>query len=206
MKKFPYKIVLGSQSPRRKELLAALNLKFTVKLINSGEETYPQSLAKEDIPSYLAIKKALAYKGSLEEDELLITADTVVVLGDKVLGKPCSKEDAFQMLEALSGKQHSVITGVVFMLASGKGTFVSAKSDVTFSTILREEISFYVENFKPFDKAGSYGIQEWLGYAKVTRIDGSFYNIMGLPTDLVHEVLAKWLDKEKELVSLTLDF
>ena len=180
------KILLGSNSPRRKELLQSLGFDFEVISINCNE-IYPDHLEVKNIASYLSELKANAYR-NLEKNEILLTADTVVTFEGKVLGKPKNREEAVEMLHHLSGKSHQVYTAVSFK-SSEKIITKTDVADVEFSEITDQEINFYIENYHPFDKAGSYGIQEWLGMAKISKINGSFYTIMGLPTHLVYETL-----------------
>ena len=180
------KILLGSNSPRRKELLQSLGFDFEVVSINC-DEVFPENLSVENIAGYLSELKANAYR-TLEENEVLLTADTIVTFEGKVLGKPKNKEEAIEMLSHLSGKTHQVYTGITFKTAE-KTIKKTDVADVVFAEISDEEIDFYIKNYQPFDKAGSYGIQEWLGMAKISRINGSFYTIMGLPTHLVYETL-----------------
>ena len=180
------KILLGSNSPRRKELLQNLGFDFEVVSINC-DEIFPDNLEVKNIASYLSELKANAYI-NLEENEILLTADTVVTFEGKVLGKPKNREEAIEMLSHLSGKTHQVYTGISFKTTEKIITKTDV-ADVEFSKITDEEIAFYIKNYQPFDKAGSYGIQEWLGMAKISRINGSFYTIMGLPTHLVYETL-----------------
>ncbi|MDH8702415.1 septum formation protein [Dysgonomonadaceae bacterium PH5-43] len=186
-----YKIILGSNSPRRKELLAGLDIPFEVKAMPDVDESYPPSLWKEEIPVYLSKIKADAYKEFLDNDTLLITADTVVWLSDKVYGKPESKEDAKEMLTTLSGKTHEVITGVC-LTSKTKQTSFYATSLVRFAELDDEEIEYYIEKYKPYDKAGSYGIQEWIGYIGVESLEGSFFNVMGLPVRKLYKYLKEW--------------
>lgn len=186
-----YKIVLGSNSPRRRELLAGLDIDFEVRTIQGIDESYPAGLKEEDVPVYIARKKANAYKSSMAADELLITADTVVWTFDKIWGKPKDREDAISMLQTLSDHVHEVITGVCVATKDRQVDF-SVFSAVSFSKLDEEEISYYVDKYKPFDKAGSYGIQEWIGYVGVESINGSFYNVMGLPVQRLYQELKKW--------------
>ncbi|HIC8644206.1 Maf family nucleotide pyrophosphatase [Elizabethkingia meningoseptica] len=180
------KILLASQSPRRKELLTALGYEFnTVKI--DCEEIYPESLPVTEIPAYLAELKANAYP-DLQQDEILITADTIVVQDNEVLGKPKGEEEAAEMLKKLSGKTHQVITAV--RISSTEKYFIQTDiAEVEMEDISDEEIDLYIRNFKPLDKAGAYGIQEWMGMAKIKNINGSFYTIMGLPTHIVYKGL-----------------
>lgn len=186
-----YKLILGSQSPRRKELLAGLDLDFEVRVLPDIDESYPETLPADEVPAYISEKKAAAYLGSLAEDELLITADTIVWTYETIIGKPKSREDAIAMLELLAGKDHEVITGVCLTTRKKTVTF-SAGSIVHFAPLEKAEIEYYVDKYKPFDKAGSYGIQEWIGYVGVESIKGSFYNVMGLPVRKLYEQLRKF--------------
>jgi len=183
-----YKIILASQSPRRQELLKGLHLDFTVKLIDV-EENYPREIVGVDIPMFLAEKKANAYH--IDDETLLITADTIVWHEGKVLGKPTDKNEAKQMLKQLSGKTHQVITGVCITTTRKRKTF-HVISEVRFSSLNEAEIDFYLENYKPYDKAGSYGVQEWIGYIGVEHINGSYFNVMGLPIQRLYNELKRW--------------
>ena len=180
------KILLGSNSPRRKELLQNLGFDFEVFSINC-DEIYPENLEVEKIASFLSELKANAFR-NLEASEILLTADTIVTFENKVLGKPKNREEAVEMLSHLSGKTHQVYTGVSFK-TSEKIITKTDVAEVEFTEISNDEMDFYIKKYQPFDKAGSYGIQEWLGMAKISRINGSFYTIMGLPTHLVYKTL-----------------
>ena len=180
------KILLASNSPRRKELLQNLGFDFQVVSIDC-DEIYPENLAVEKIAEYLSELKANSY-GKLEKDEVLITADTIVALENEVLGKPKNSEEGKEMLRKLSGKTHQVYTGLT-LRNSEKIISATDVSSVEIDHLTEDEINFYLEKFKPFDKAGSYGIQEWFGMAKVKNISGSFYSIMGLPTHLIYSLL-----------------
>ena len=185
----PYKkIILASKSPRRRELLAGLDLDFEVKVIPGIAENYPDSLPSERIPQYIAAEKAEAYKGSIAPDEVLITADTVVILNDEIMGKPKDDAQAREMLHKLSGKTHQVTTGVCLTTVSSQKQF-HVMSHVTFKLLSDDEIDYYVSHYHPLDKAGAYGIQEWIGYVGVTRLEGSFFNVMGLPVQRIWEEL-----------------
>ena len=185
-----YKIVLGSNSPRRRELLAGLDIDFEVQTIPGIDESFPETLRPDEVPVYIAKKKAEAYIPSMPADELLITADTIVWTFCEILGKPKDREDAIAMLRKLSGRVHEVITGVCITTKEKTVSF-SASSAVCFAGLDEEEIIYYVDKYRPFDKAGSYGIQEWIGYVAVEAINGSFYNVMGLP---IHQLYAKLRD------------
>lgn len=186
-----YKIILASNSPRRKELLAGLDVDFEVRVIKGIDESYPDSLPTTDIAEYISRKKANAYLHQLAADELLITADTIVVLGSEVMGKPHDETDACRMLRELSGQTHQVITGVTLATTVRQQSF-SVVTDVTFKSFTDEEIDYYVSHYKPFDKAGAYGIQEWLGYIGVTALRGSYFNVMGLPVQRIYEALRQF--------------
>lgn len=180
------KILLASNSPRRKELLSSLGYEFDVVKIDC-DEVYPQNLKVEEIAAYLSELKSRAFE-NLAKDEVLITADTIVAFGNEVLGKPKNKEEGKAMLQNLSGKTHQVYTGIT-LRNSEKMISKTDVSSVEIDHLTEEEINFYLENYRPFDKAGSYGIQEWFGMAKVKNISGSFYSIMGLPTHLIYSLL-----------------
>ena len=186
-----YHIILGSNSPRRRELLAGLDLDFEVKVIPGLEEHYPATLQPEEIPVFLAQQKAAAYIPTLPEKTLLITADTIVWNRNEVIGKPKNREDAIQMLQSLSGHEHHVVTGVCLTTTEKQKAF-SVISAVKFATLTNEEIGYYVDKYQPFDKAGAYGIQEWIGYVGVENINGSFYNVMGLPVQRLYQELKKF--------------
>lgn len=183
-----YQIILASNSPRRKELMSGLGVDYVVKTLPDVDESYPDSLQGGDIPEFIACKKAGAYRSILQPGELLITADTIVWLDGKVLGKPQGREGAVEMLRALSGKKHQVFTGVCLTTTEWQKSFTAA-SDVLFDELSDEEITYYVDRYQPMDKAGAYGVQEWIGYIGVHSISGSFYNIMGLPIQKLYKVL-----------------
>jgi septum formation protein len=180
------KIILSSASPRRKELLAGLGIPFEVRVIKGISETYPTNISVEEVPQYIAAEKAQAYQ--VAPDELVITADTVVVLGDEVLGKPKDAAEASHMLHELSGRTHRVITGVCLTTSEEQRRF-SVSTEVTFKSLTDKEIDYYITHYKPFDKAGAYGIQEWIGYIGVTSIKGSYFNVMGLPVQRIYQEL-----------------
>lgn len=182
-----YKIILASGSPRRHQLMRDAGFDFEVRL-KPTEEIYPEDLSPEQIPEYLSRLKAAAFKEDLQADELLVTADTIVCLGAKVLGKPKNREHAIEMLQRLSGQKHTVVTGVCLTTTLKQQTF-SAFTDVYFKVLTEDEIIYYIDRYRPFDKAGAYGIQEWIGYVGIERIDGSFYNVMGLPVQKLYETL-----------------
>lgn len=183
-----YRLILASASPRRRELLASCDLNFTLADKFECEECYPADLVTERVAEYLSQLKSNAYPHALGEKDILLTADTIVILGDRILGKPHSEAEAVEMIASLSGATHKVITGVTLRTADQTFTF-SAESLVTFRTIDEEEIRYYVEKYRPLDKAGAYGIQEWIGYTAIERIEGSFYNVMGLPVQRLYTAL-----------------
>lgn len=182
-----YKIVLASQSPRRQQLLNELNIDFTID-VPMVDEQYPQYLVHEQIPIYLAELKANAFAPHLYDNKLIITADTIVWADEKVLGKPKNHNDAVKMLNTLSGNRHIVYTGVCLKSKNKQVSFY-ASTEVYFKNLLDSEIDYYVTNFKPFDKAGAYGIQEWIGYIGVEKINGSYFNVMGLPIQRLYTEL-----------------
>lgn len=186
-----YKIILASNSPRRKELLGGLGLSFEVKTMPGIDESYPETLRGEEIPKYISAKKAEAYRDVMGDDEMYITADTIVYDADEVLGKPQSREDVIRMLRQLSGHYHDVITGVSIVTKEKTVQFAST-SKVFFSDLTDEEIEYYVDNYRPYDKAGAYGIQEWIGFVGVSRIEGSYFNVMGLPVQRLFTELKKF--------------
>ena len=183
-----WKIVLASNSPRRKELLGGLDIPFEVRVLDGIDESYPHDLPTREIAGYISKKKADAYQVTMADDELIFTADTIVVLGEEVMGKPVDEEDARRMLHALSGRTHQVITGVSLTTRERQVCF-SVETDVTFKTLTDEEIHYYITHYRPFDKAGAYGIQEWIGYIGVTGMNGSYFNVMGLPVQRIYEAL-----------------
>ena len=183
-----YHIILASNSPRRRELLAGLDLDFEVRVLPDIAESYPADLPVNEIAQYIAAEKAAAYLPSISSDDLVITADTIVVVGNEVLGKPKDETDARRMLNAISGRTHQVITGVCLTTIECQRQF-SVSTDVTFKTLTEEEISYYISKYKPYDKAGAYGIQEWIGYVGVTRLEGSYFNVMGLPVQRIYSEL-----------------
>lgn len=185
-----YHIILASNSPRRRELLSGLGIDYEVKILPGIDESYPENLTGEEIPMYIAREKADAYRPSIKPDELIITADTIVCLEGQVLGKPKDEADACRMLRLLSGRTHQVITGVCITAAEMQRTF-AATTDVTFDTLSEEEITHYVNNYRPMDKAGAYGVQEWIGFIGVTRLEGSYFNVMGLPIQRLYKELKR---------------
>lgn len=196
LKPIPYKIILASNSPRRRELLAGLGLDFEVHVIKGISEAYPKDLPVEEIPQFIAREKASAYE--VKPNELVITADTVVVVDDAnqgsvVLGKPHDTNEARHMLHAISGKTHRVITGVCLTTHNDQRLF-GVTTEVTFRKLTDDEIDYYISNYRPFDKAGAYGIQEWIGYIGVTGINGSYFNVMGLPVQRIWQELQLMCD------------
>ena len=181
-----YHVVLASNSPRRRELLAGLGIDFEVRVLPGIDESYPENLLVVDIAQYIATKKAAAYDVAV--DELLITADTVVIVDDLVLGKPHNTDEASSMLHLLSGRTHQVVTGVCLRTRSCEHSF-AVTTDVAFKVLTEEEIMHYVSVYKPFDKAGAYGIQEWIGFIGVTGLHGSYFNVMGLPVQRIYTEL-----------------
>lgn len=183
-----YKLILASNSPRRRELLAGLDVDFDVFVLDGIDESYPQDLKSTDVALYIARKKAEAYKQIIAQDALVITADTVVVVDNRILGKPHDEAEAMEMLREISGRTHLVITGVC-LTTQEKQVGFSVETEVTFKSLSDAEIEHYVTKYKPYDKAGAYGIQEWIGYVGVTSLKGSYYNVMGLPVQRIYEEL-----------------
>ena len=187
-----YRLILASKSPRRQELLKGLDLDFTIQTIDV-EENYDEHLQKEAIPIFLASSKANAAINTLKEKDILITADTIVWADNKAFNKPKDKQEAIAMLRALSGSTHSVITAVQLTSTQKSHSFFS-ETEVHFSTLFEEEINYYVEHYRPFDKAGAYGIQEWIGYIGIKKISGSYFNVMGLPVHQLYAALKIFVD------------
>ena len=185
-----YKVVLASNSPRRKELLSGLGIDYEVKTLPDIDESFPEGLTEVETATYIARAKADVYRNIMQSDELIITADTIVWLDGEVMGKPLDGEDARRMLRALSGKTHQVITGVCLTTIDSQKAFATV-TDVTFCHLSEEEIGYYVERYRPMDKAGSYGIQEWIGFVGVESISGSYFNVMGLPIQRLYTELKK---------------
>ena len=183
-----YNIILASNSPRRKELLSRLGVPFEVRVLKDIDESYPEATPVSEVAQYIAGKKADVYRLVMGDDELIITADTVVIVGNEILGKPADADDAARMLRALSGRTHQVTTGVC-MVAKDQDRRFSVTTDVTFKQLTDEEINYYIQTYKPYDKAGAYGIQEWIGCIGVTGLSGSYYNVMGLPIQRIYQVL-----------------
>lgn len=186
-----YQIILGSNSPRRKELLGGLDIDFEVKALPDIDESYPEELDPDAVPEYIARKKAMAYKEQMDDDALLITADTIVWTFKEILGKPKDYADAVRMLQTLSDKVHEVITGVCITTKEKQVSF-SVSSAVAFDKFSDEEIAYYLNKYKPYDKAGAYGVQEWIGCIGVEAINGSFFTIMGLPVQRLYKALKEF--------------
>ena len=185
------RIILASRSPRRQQLLRELGLKFDV-VIKEYTETYPEGLDGEEIARYVAHEKAISFKNEISDNEIVITADTIVWCNNKVLGKPLNSEDAIRILKEISGTTHEVITGVSLLSSSKEVTF-SVSTKVTFETLSGEEIRYYVDKFRPYDKAGAYGIQEWIGIIACSHIEGSYFNVVGLPAQRLYKELQSFI-------------
>lgn len=183
-----YKVVLASKSPRRKELLGMLDIPFEIRVKDGIDESYPADMPAVEVPEFLSRLKGKAYAEDIKGNEMVITADTVVILDGKIYGKPHSEEGAVDMLMELQGRTHTVASGVCVATKEKIVSFTTT-TEVTFAPLTREEAKWYVEKYRPLDKAGAYGIQEWIGCAAVARIDGSFYNVMGLPVHQLYNVL-----------------
>lgn len=192
IEEYGVELILASQSPRRSQLIEGANIPFQLADNYSVDEVYPLDIPSNMVPLYLAELKSNAYPNALNDNQILITADTIVILDGRVLGKPAGRDDAIAMLEALSGNMHEVVTGVTIRNNQVLKSF-SALSRVFFRQLTREEILYYIDNFRPFDKAGSYGIQEWIGYVGIEKIEGSFYNVMGLPIQKLYVELTKFI-------------
>ena len=186
-----YRIILASASPRRKELLSKLDIDFTVKVLHDVDESFPTSLPVVQVPQYISRKKADAYRQEMQENDMVITADTVVAVGRRILGKPKSAEEARVMLKLLSDRYHRVVTGVTIMTAKRTETFATV-SRVRFTRLNDEGIDYYISKYKPFDKAGAYGIQEWIGMVGITELNGSYFNVMGLPVQRLYAKLKEF--------------
>ena len=186
-----YRIILASASPRRKELLSKLDIDFTVKTLYDVDESFPASLPVVQVPQYISRKKADAYRQEMQENDMVITADTVVAVGRRILGKPKSAEEARVMLKLLSDRYHRVVTGVTIMTAKRTETFATVIR-VRFTSLNDEEIDYYISKYKPFDKAGAYGIQEWIGMVGITELNGSYFNVMGLPVQRLYAKLKEF--------------
>jgi septum formation protein len=188
-----HNLILASRSPRRQVLLAGLDLSFEIKVKNT-KEIYPSDMPIDEVPEYLSKLKATAFDiNKLNDNDIVITADTIVVLDGKIIGKPKSKSEAKKILQSLSGHNHTVITGVCLTSNKNQITF-SSSSEVFFRELSKNDIDYYVDEYSPMDKAGAYGIQEWIGYIAIEKIEGSFYNVMGLPTQILYEELIKFIE------------
>lgn len=187
-------LVLASKSPRRQQLLRELELSFEVRLNGETDECYPAGLSITEIPMFLARKKAEPLMGTLQSNEILITSDTIVWCKNEVIGKPLDRDDAIKTLNKLSGDKHVVITGVC-LSTTIRSTCFHVETDVYFRKLTQEEICYYVDRYKPYDKAGAYGVQEWIGYVGVERIEGSYFNVMGLPVQRLYTELEKFIDQ-----------
>lgn len=189
-KTIPWNIILASKSPRRQNLLKELGFDFEIKT-KEIEEIYPPELQRKDVAVFLSELKASAFVKDLEDNDLIITSDTIVCLKDEIIGKPIDREDAVCMLGKLSGNKHEVITAVTLLSKEKQYTFYDV-TEVSFKTLTTQEIEFYIDNYQPFDKAGSYGIQEWIGFIGIEKINGSYFNVMGLPVKRVYDELLRF--------------
>ena len=195
-----YKITLASASPRRRELLAGLDIEFTVECSKDEKEVYSEDLPWNEVPAFLALHKSESFHRPLETNEILITADTLVFLASEggkmqILGKPRDYADASRVLGLLSGHTHQVLTGVCLRDASGRRRTFTASTAVTFDSLSEEEIEYYIKNYHPYDKAGAYGVQEWIGFAGISKIEGSYYNVMGLPVRMLYRELQEFVKR-----------
>ena len=186
-------IILASGSPRRRELLSAMDIPFTVDTGNTFDESWPSDTPHEKVPELMAEGKSFGFHRELADNEILVTSDTMVLCGTEILGKPKDRDDAIRMLKVLSGRGHQVITAVTLRDREKKKTF-SVTSNVFFKELSDSEITYYLDTYKPYDKAGAYGIQEWIGYIGISRLEGSFYNVMGFPASRFYEELKAFLD------------
>ena len=183
-------IILASKSPRRQDLLKGLDIEFSIQT-KDIEELYPEDMPSQEVPAYLSKLKASAFEQELSENDILITSDTIVILGDEILEKPKSEKEAKEMIAKMSGKTHTVVTGVA-ITSSSKQVVFSDHTQVTFCDLSAEEITYYIEKYQPFDKAGSYGVQEWIGYVAIHKLEGSYFTVMGLPLHRLYEELKKF--------------
>lgn len=190
----PFNLILASASPRRRELLANSGLKFTLAEKFNCPEEFSEELAVDEVAAYLARCKSHAYPKELQQNDILLTADTVVIVDNTILGKPANREEAIKMLSTLSGRTHSVVTGVALRMTD-RIHFFSVSSSVSFRELEEEEIIYYIDTFKPYDKAGAYGIQEWIGYVAIESIEGSFFNVMGLPIQRLYVELEEFINR-----------
>lgn len=193
-----YRLILASNSPRRNELLGGLGVDFRVQVLPDGDESYPSDLRGAEVAKYIALKKAEAFRAQMAPDDLVITADTIVCQGDDVFGKPTDRDDALRMLRALSGKSHFVYTGVCLTSRAHQVCFLSS-TEVFFAELSDAETAYYVDTFKPYDKAGAYGVQEWIGFVGVERMEGSYFNVMGLPVHQLYTELGRFPAPTKDL-------
>ena len=187
-------LILASASPRRQQLVSGLDIQYIVEIPNHNEESFDSSMPFENVPEYLAKMKSESFGRNLEDNEILLTADTLVLCDGKILGKPIDRDDAIFMLRSLSGKKHTVITGV-FIKSNFGYTQFSSSTDVFFRELSNDEIIFYVDNYSPYDQAGSYGAQEWIGYIAIEKIEGSYFNVMGLPVQKLYRELVLFIEK-----------
>ncbi len=185
------RLILASGSPRRQQLLGELGLEFIIGQIKDYDETYPHTLQYDEIPAYIAEQKSKHFNGSLEPNDILITSDTIVAIDGDILGKPHNREDALKMLKELSGKTHHVVTGLC-LRSTAKTVTISDTCEVTFDILSDEDIEYYVDEFKPYDKAGGYAIQEWIGLSNIPKINGSVYTVIGLPVQKLYKALMKF--------------
>ena len=185
-------LILASASPRRRQLMEDAGLKFTLAPKFECDENYPDTLPAAEVAAYLSTLKSEAYPEPLGEGDILVTADTTVVIDERVLGKPADRAEAIEMLRAMSGRSHKVYTGVTLRSSEKVQTF-AVETDVYFRTMSEDEIAYYVDNYRPYDKAGAYGIQEWIGYVAIERIEGSFFNVMGLPVQRLYTELLSFI-------------
>lgn len=186
-------LILASASPRRQQLVSGLDIQYKIELPSHVEESFDSSMPYEIIPQYLAKIKADSFGRNLADNEILLTADTMVLCDGKILGKPIDRDDAIYMLSSLSGKKHTVVTGV-FIKSNKSHTQFSSSTDVFFRELSNEEITYYVDNYSPYDKAGSYGAQEWIGYVAIEKIEGSYFNVMGLPVQKLYRELVSFIE------------
>lgn len=189
-----FKITLGSQSPRRRELLSGLDIDFTIEPNKDESESFTDDMVQEEVPEFLARHKSDTFHRELIDNEILITADTLVFCNGEIIGKPSDRNDAYNIIKRLSGNTHRVITGVALRSKSCYRSF-SAITDVTFNELSDEEIYYYIDKYQPYDKAGAYGVQEWIGYVGINSINGSFYNVMGLPVQRLYTELVKFIEE-----------
>lgn len=193
-----YQLILASNSPRRHELLKGLDITYQIWPNNKGPETYPQDIDTEEVPTFLAKQKAESLLPKLNEQQIAITCDTIVLCNNKILGKPKNENDAQHMLHTLSARQHTVITGVALTSKNQQKTF-DARTQVIFSKLTNQQINYYISHYRPFDKAGAYGIQEWIGFVGIESIQGSYFNVMGLPVQKLYNELGIFVEEENKI-------